>query len=146
MVKNDGSMSERLFEEIMKSRGKSVNVYRLPDTKQIKQEFQHAFVRAAPSDYIVTEDGEMYYAEVKSSSDGRASFTFNHITPSQWAAMVKQRAAGGKYFLFIHNITTETWYKVPANAILRIHDEEKRKSVKWTELASCQWNHSLPVN
>jgi len=138
MRRNDGSGSEAIFEDRMALGGKTVFVYSLVDTKQIKGAMgPKGFAKAGPSDYIVTENGNMYYAEVKSSNNA-TSFSFSNFTPSQNAAMVRQCAAKGQYWIFIHNLITDVWYRVPASEILMVK-LTKKSSIKWSEMEEYKW-------
>lgn len=133
MKKNTGTKSEKLFESILNDHyGKNVFVERLPDTKSIKGMMGTGFIQGRPSDYLVTENGVMYYAEVKSCQD-EVSFPFSNFTKEQEKAMIRQNAAGGEYFIFIHNLLTDTWYKLSARQKIEV-EKSGRKSIKWTEL------------
>lgn len=132
-MKNDGKKSEKLFEDHWKAKGKKVYVHRFVDTKQIKgRQNGQGFSQAAPSDYLITNAGHMFYAEVKSCSD-KISFSFSQFTPSQNACMVRQCAAHGVYMIYIHNLNTDEWFQVNAVEIL---DRKMLgvKSMKWTEM------------
>lgn len=140
--RNDGSYSEKEFERIMEQRMKDAPkrlfVHRMTDTKSIKQiAGQKSFAKAAPSDYLVTLDGVMFYAEVKSTSEA-TSFKFSCFTPSQNLAMVKQVAAGGEYNVYVHHLPTDTWYEIPAYNIV-VWKQNGFKSIKWDELEVFKW-------
>lgn len=135
-MKNNGVASEKYFEQAMElAYGKHVFVERLPDTKSIKGLIKHGFIQGRPSDYLVTLRGEMFYAEVKSSSNP-TSFPFSNIGKEQWRAMLRQIKAGGTYNFYIHNLVTDTWYLVPAEVIVAT-DSQGTKSLKWSEMK--QW-------
>lgn len=130
---NNGVKAEELFEQIILHRyGKTAFLHSLVDTKEIKGMTGTGFARASPSDYLLTVDGVMEYAEVKSCQK-RVSFPFSNFTPSQNAAMVRQTAAGGKYNIYIYNITTERWYVVPASLILSLRAADVH-SITWEYL------------
>jgi len=136
-VKNDGKTSEGIFEDRWATLGKKAFVERLPDTRSIKGAIKHGFIQGRPSDYLVTVHGGMHYAEVKSSSN-KTSFPLSCVQPTQWAAMRKQTAAGGEYFIYAHHLVTDRWYRIPASFILQTKDDQKG-SIKWTELSMYLW-------
>lgn len=143
MVKNTGTSSEDEFELILRrAYGKKVFIYRVTDSKEVRgrSNSKTAFTKAQPSDYIVTEDGRMYYAEVKSSNN-KTSFPFSQISTVQWGSSKRQYIAGGCYFFFLHNVNTNNWYKVPAFAF---HNHD-RKSFKWEELEEFKWKLTTPT-
>lgn len=141
-MKNNGSKSEDLFEKILNEGfGKLVFIERLPDTKSIKGLLRSGFVQGRPSDYLVTLAGSMFYAEVKSCSDP-VSFSFSNFRKDQWRAMKKQRAAGGKYYCFIHNLLTNEWYVVEGARILDT-EEQGTKSLKWKDMT--KWTLNTPM-
>lgn len=98
---------------------------------------RRVFTTAHPSDFLVTDKGEMYYAEVK-SSENETSFPFSNIKKSQWNAAIRQTAAGGKYFFFLYANKRESWYKLDARFLLDIY-HSGRKSVGWAELTDFLW-------
>ena len=136
--KNTGKASEAEFEErLLEAYKKRVHIYRIVDAAEIvgrSKGKQTAAVPATPADYIITADGRMMYAEVKSTIN-RTSFDTSKITIGQKGAARKQAIANGEYFFFINCLPTNTWYQVPALFIL---DHEK-KSIKWTELEQFKW-------
>lgn len=97
---------------------------------------KRVFTTSHPSDFLVTDRGEMFYAEVKSF--GGASFSFSNIKPSQWSAARQQIAAQGKYFFFLFSTSNGNWYKLEASFLLGIYDEG-RKSVRVPELLDFLW-------
>lgn len=136
MSRNTGKPSEQKFVEIYKKLGKRAFVHRVVDAAEVRGRTKNgaAWVRKQPSDWLVTEDGIMFYGETKSSSN-KTSFPFSDITPHQKGSARKQIAAGGEYYFFIHRLATDDWYKLPAQVVL---DSEK-SSIKWTELEPYKW-------
>lgn len=129
---NTGQDAEKEFEQKLTLKyGKKVFIERLPDTKSIKGSIKNGFIQGRPSDYILTIDGEMCYAEVKSCGD-KTSFPFSNIRKDQWKAAIQQVAAGGVYLFFIKNTNTNQWFVVEARTILE--KKKERNSIKWTEL------------
>ena len=136
-MKNTGSASEQEFERRLKAKcGKRVFIYRVTDSKEVRGRtgLKTAFTKAQPSDYIVTQDGKMFYAEVK-SSNSKTSFPFSQISTVQWASAKLQLMAMGHYYFFLHNVPADLWFKVPAHVLLT-HD---KKSLKWSELTTYLW-------
>lgn len=136
-MKNAGTNSEETFElNLKRMYGKRVFIYRVTDSKEVRglSKSKTAFTKAQPSDYIITEDGRMYYAEVKSSQN-KTSFPFGNISKIQWVSSKRQAMAQGNYFFFLHNLNTNLWYKVPAQIL---HDY-KTRSIKWINLKNYEW-------
>lgn len=133
--KNTGKPSEKEFVDIFKKLGKKVFVHRIMDNAEVRGRVGGTgHVRAMPSDWIVTENGVMYYAETKSTMS-KVSFKASSLTISQKAAARQQFAAGGLYFVFIHRLTTGDWYKVPADFLLM----SGKTTFKWIEFQSYRW-------
>lgn len=98
------------------------------------------FTAAHPSDFIVTDRGKTFYAEVKSCSDP-VLFSFSLVRPSQWNAAIRVTRAGGEYFFFIKNETTGVWYKIPGAEFILLRENEK-KSAKWAYLSDYIYQHN----
>jgi len=114
--------------------GKLRYVFQFEDARQVMGALKtkKVIVQAHPSDYIVTDNGVTFYAEVK-SSENPTSFPFANIKTSQWAAAIQVTAAQGLYFFFIRKEPERVWYKVPASVII---DQYRAgiKSIKWSLL------------
>lgn len=138
-MRNDGKDSEGIFEDRIKSdMGKRAFLYRIPDTNSAFRKGKATVKLAAtPSDYLLSYFGQTGMAEVKSCSD-KTSFSFSNFTPSQNAAMLQMRAAGGNYWVFIHHIPTDQWYRIDAEFIALI-EKTGKKSVTWKELEPYKW-------
>lgn len=130
-MKNNGTKSEDIFEKKFKDLGKSAWVYRITDTKEATRGKAQLVIKKQPADYIVCCNGKMFFAEVKSCSH-LTSFPFSAIRQGQMNAMAKTIAAGTDYFIYIHNLNTNTWYKVNAHVIEAV--KEEKQSMKWSEL------------
>ena len=85
-----------------------------------------------PADYIITDRGTTFWAEVKSTQE-LISFPLANISKAQWNGARQVVAAQGAYFFFIKKLATNTWYRVPASFFVEIH-AEPIKSVKWSNL------------
>ena len=132
-TKNDGSKSQEKFVEMMEAnRGKQVYVYRMTDTKEIKGALGTGFAKGAPSDYIVTVNGQMFYAEVKSTQEP-VSFKYSSFTKAQIIGMTKQVSAGGKYNVYIHHLPSDGWYLLTGASILA-DMKKKIKSIKFVSI------------
>lgn len=140
-MKTSWKKSEERFVEAFDKYGKAAFVCRLPDTAQIKRlAGPKAFVPPQPSDYILTLNGEMMYAEVKSTQDPDA-FHFSNIQKGQLAASRRQVAAGGDYLFFIHARLHDRWFCVPAQLI---HSTmATKKHLTWDELSPFPWDPDL---
>lgn len=96
---------------------------------------KRVFAAPHPSDFLVTDRGHMFYAEVKSFSGD--SFKFSNVQPAQWSAARQQIAAGGEYFFYLFATGNKQWYKLSASVLLKIYDAG-RKSVRVAELLEYQ--------
>lgn len=132
-VVNNGADSEAAFVEMMTAnRKKSVYIFRLTDTKEIKGAMKEGFTKANPSDFIITYNGVMYYAEVKSTHE-KVSFKYSSFTKGQIVGMTRQIAASGRYTVYIHHIPSNTWYHLDGAKVI---DDLKKgiKSIKFENI------------
>ena len=133
--------SEKDFEEKIASLGKKAFLHRITDTKEVnrgKNFGKKTIVKAQPSDYTLTWNNNMAYAEVKHCSN-ETSFPFSNFTKGQMIAMRKQNAAGGKYLVFIYHAIEDTWYLLSGQLILGVIDEGN-KSIPWNKIGHKKWN------
>jgi len=131
-VSNLGHTSQKIFEDYWETLGKNAFLHRVTDQAEVNGRSDarvRARVKAQPSDYLLTWNGEMCYAEVKSCSS-KTSFPFSQIEAGQWVAAKKQVTAGGNYYFFIHALFIGRWFMVPAQAIL----DHKERSMKWSKM------------
>lgn len=143
MAKNTGKPSETFFENVWLRLGKRAFSYRIADAAEIRGRTGNiGTTRATPSDYIVTFDGSTFYAEVKSTQE-KTSFPFSLLKKGQKAAAPQVVTAGGGYFVFVHNLSTNTWYRVPYAVIQAVKDIG-RSSIPWSEMETLKWNPPLP--
>ena len=133
-MRNTGKKSEEIFDDYWKGFGKEAFVHVFADSSKISGLNKNRIfnVPKQPSDRLVTFRGETFYAEVKSTVN-KTSFSFKDIQPNQLGKSKQILAAGGKYLFFIHNLNSNTWYRVPASIIHQILNEGK-KSVKWADI------------
>lgn len=99
---------------------------------------RRVFTTEHPSDFHVTDDGEAYYAEVKSCSD-KASFSFANVQKGQWRAATRVVAANGLYFFFIKSEVHGLWYKIPGHVMLDLREHSGRASVRWVDIEIFIW-------
>lgn len=91
-----------------------------------------------PSDFLVTQNGRLRYAEVK-SIQGAVSFPFGNIETGQRSAALRQAAAGAGdcYHFYIFSYGTSEWYVMTADQFAEAIKAEK-KSIKLQELKKWQ--------
>jgi penicillin-binding protein-related factor A (putative recombinase) len=129
--------AEKDFEAFFSDKGKGAAVFRLTDTAAAKATGgKSAFVAAQPADYICTVEGQMFFAEVKSTQDANV-FKFGNIQKGQIAASRRQIAAGGHYFFFVKAEQYDQWYCIPA---VIVHTTlRQKKSMTWSELEAYKY-------
>jgi penicillin-binding protein-related factor A (putative recombinase) len=66
-----------------------------------------------PSDFLVTEDGLIHYAEVKSTQNAKR-FPFSNIEKGQRSSALKQVSVGGAYWFYIFTFGLGEWFLMPA--------------------------------
>lgn len=138
MAKNTGKPSETFFESVWQRLGKRAYCYRIADAAEVRgRTGKIGLTRATPSDYIVTYNGT-FYAEVKSTQNP-TSFPFSLLKKGQSAAAPQVVTAGGGYFVFAHNLTTNTWYRIPYEVIRAVKDVGKA-SIPWSEMETLKWH------
>lgn len=133
-MKNTGKPSEQRYENALrKLYGTRVHIQEFYDAaylhglngKPVKAPEQ-------PADRLVTLDGHTFYAEIKSVSKGN-SFPFSMIKTNQLRAGKLASLAGGTYLFMVHDLQTDTFYKVPASLVLETQGAGKQ-SLKWSEM------------
>lgn len=133
-MRNTGKPSENRFENALR---------KLYGVRVFIQEFYDAaylhglnrkpvMAPEQPADRLVVLDGKTFFAEIKSVSKGQ-SFPFGMIKSNQIGAGVLVSKAGGDYFFFVHDLQTDTFYKVPA-ALVKTTQDSGKKSLKWSEM------------
>lgn len=132
--------SEAEFKKMIDAMGKKAYLHRITDTKEVnrgKMRGQKVIVKKTPADWILTYDGRMFYAEVKFCSN-KTSFPLSALTEGQSVALIRQRAAGGQYKIFVYHSVTDTWYIITETRV-QITEESGRKSIPWKELEYAKW-------
>lgn len=135
---NDGSASEKAFRDKIELYGKRAFLYKITDTKEANRgvKTNRLKVKATPADNLLTWPLGCGYAEIKSTVG--EVFSMSMLTDSQYAGWKRQHRAGGKYWVFIHQITNKTWHMVNQDMIALL-DEGTRKSIKLKDLGEYQW-------
>ncbi|MES0134538.1 Holliday junction resolvase RecU [Mesorhizobium sp. M0016] len=140
--KNTGKASEQTFEEIHDTLGKRAYYCRLVDAAEVRgRTGRMGHVRPQPSDYILVVDGKTSFAEVKSTQE-KTSFPFGLLRTKQSAAAKMILAAGGSYFVYLHDLTRNIWYRVPYDLIQIVKDHGK-SSIPWADLKEFKWNLAI---
>lgn len=121
---NTGKSSEEIFLKCMEDLG--IFVYRFQDLYDAKKLGKVA--NRKPSDFLITSNGVTAFAEVKSTN--KNSFSFSNIQPEQWRTAILQTRNGGQYIFYLHFLTVDRWFKVPARTII----DSDKKSVNIKEL------------
>ena len=94
--RNTGKDSEDIFEATVEAAGGFAD--RLSDMFDASK--SKMVSTRKPSDFIVSVNGETFYAEVKSISE-KDRFNFQDIQPAQWRSATRATKADGKYFFFL---------------------------------------------
>lgn len=132
--KNTGKPSENRFENALrKLYGARVHIQEFYDASYLHG-LNKKPVKAPeqPADRLVTLDGQMFYVEIKSVSKGTA-FPFSMIKTNQLSAAALVTKAGGTYLFMVHDLQTDTFYRVPAALVFSTLNDDK-KSLKWSEM------------
>ena len=125
-LKNSGKESEDIFEAMIEDLGGFAD--RLTDMYDASK--NKMVTTRKPSDFIVTLNGDTFYAEVKSIEE-KDRFSFQTIQPAQWRSATRVNKAGGNYFFFLHFKAFNRWFKVPAWVIL--NSEKKSLTIREVE-------------
>lgn len=115
--------------------------YRFEDARAVMGALksQKVIVQGRPSDFLVTDSGVTFFAEVK-SSENPTSFPLSNIKKPQWNACRRTVAAKGLYFFYIRKEPELVWFKVPGAFFLSLQDDDI-KSVKWEHFESYRYVH-----
>lgn len=135
-MRNTGKSSEKIWEDAHTRRGKRAFFTRLVDASEIRGRTGKVATsaRSQPSDYILTVDGVMSYAEVKSTGH-KTAFPFNLLKPVQVSAAKQVIAAGGNYDVYVHSLHLDQWFRIPMNIIL----SADVRSFNWSDLQELEW-------
>lgn len=132
--KNTGKPSEREFENTLNFiYGKALHIVEFFDAAYLHGLNKRAVIAPEqPADRLVTANGQTFFAEIKSVLNGTA-FPFSIIKTNQLLAAKKQMLSGGLYFFFVHDLSKDTFYIVPAAQVFATKDAGKQ-SLKWSEM------------
>lgn len=134
MAKNTGKPSEELFEDHFKHMGKRAYCHRFVDAAEVRgRTGKLGFARPAPSDFLIVCDGETFFAEVKSTQE-KTSFSFSLLRRTQSAMATMAIGAGGTYWIYLHDLTRDQWYRIPYSFIESWKIATGRSSVPWNNL------------
>ena len=127
--------AENDFALHWKAYGKRAWVHRFADTAQaIGLNGAGAIAPSQPSDFLVTIDGQTFFAEVKHSTEP-LSFAHSKIRNQQMNCARKSVPAGGAFFFFIYAAALKKWFRVPAYIITT----SAMKSTKWSDISNFEW-------
>ena len=143
-MRNTGKPAEAHFERAMAAYGKRAVVHRLQDSAALTamkaartgKSFGASLTLASeqPADYVVCENQQMYYAEVKSISQPK--FPFSALRRKQVEmGMMATTACDNSYMVFVRHEPTRKWWKIPYERIEQWAREGK-KGVQLSELHS----------
>ena len=132
MASNNGKSSEQHFVKVMESKPKTI-VFRMRDAADLfGLNKRKVAIFGLPSDFIVVTQGDMFFAEVKSTQN-KTSFSLDCLTPSQRAACLQVISCGGQYHIFVHRLDGDRWYRIPGSDYVAFK-KASIKSIKWADL------------
>lgn len=79
-----------------------------------------------PSDFIITDNGVTFYAEVKHTEN--TSGVTRALFEQQRAIRDRILTARGEYWYYIYSVNIHQWYRIPGSVI------RDNPNVKWKEL------------
>jgi len=122
-------------------KGKIHFVYQFEDAREIMgvTQSRKVFTKGQPSDYLVVSNGQVFFAEIK-SSENPTSFPLANIKKSQWHTSIRVSAANGDYRFYIRKEPEHIWFKVPAAFFIHLQDAGI-KSVKWESMEVYRYEH-----
>lgn len=137
------TIAEHRVWKYFRDGSKRKTIHRFNDTKDAslenfrKSERNLTVMKSTPSDFIITENSVMYFAEVKTT------ISTVGVTSSLFKQQAKERtlilSAGGKYFYFIYSVATAQWFKVPGQYI------SENPNRKWSELSQYKIYYLEPI-
>lgn len=130
--KNDGKEAEAGFLAIMARNGAVVERFWDQADLRGRNGGRAVGAYAQPADLLVTLNGVLEYAEVKSTIKGK-SFAFGGIQPGQSSAALRQAAVGGPYNFYLYSYELSQWFIMPCKQYAEII-ASGRRSVKFEEL------------
>lgn len=136
-MRNDGKEAEAAF--LKRLAGPGVVVERLWDAADLRglNNGRHINDFKKPSDFLVTRDGQMHFAEVKSVQSA-TSFPFANLEDGQRSAALRQAAVGGPYSFYLFSYGLGRWFVMSAKTFAAAVAEGKA-SIKFSTLP--EWIH-----
>lgn len=133
MTRNTGKSSERAFTNCLaKLYGKRAYIHRFDDASDLHGMNKRVIkVNKQPADFLVVLGGVTMFAEIKSCANA-TRFPFTSISSHQLAQAKATRAAGGKYFFFVHKLGDDTFYMLDSAKVDRV--SKTRSSLGWSEM------------
>ena len=86
-----------------------------------------------PSDFMITDNGDTYYAEVKHTEN--TTYITSSLLSEQKMFRDRILKAGGKYIYYIYADNIHQWYAIPGQVF------KDRSNVKWKELGQYMINY-----
>lgn len=134
--RNDGKSAEAGFLAIMGRQGAVVERFWDQADLRGRNGGRPVGDYPKPSDYLVTLNGLLQYAEVKSTVH-KTSFSFHCIQPGQSSAALRQARVHGPYNFYIYSFHHAQWYIMPCKQYAATL-AEGRASLKFEELSPWQ--------
>ena len=134
MPRQRWQQAEDDFQEHWRQFGKHAYCFAFHDTREAMGATgsRRVYTSEQPADFLVTFDGQTFFAEVKSSQNA-TSFPLADLRASQTSTSIVVEAAGGQYFFFLKNETEGRWYQIPGHVLVSLR-KAGIKSVKWGDL------------
>lgn len=135
-AKNDGTSSQDEFVKRMEAQPKT-KVFRNRDKKDLMglNRGRKVGTFPLPADFTVARQGELFYAEVKSTSS-TTSFPYGNIEPGQRSAAIMCAACGAPYWFFIQRMSDGAWFQLSGTQFAS-DIKAGKKSRKFEELEHC---------
>lgn len=137
--------AEEVIYDYFSSR-KDCHIIRLRDTHDINAQLRRfgekplIIGKKRESDFIVIENGSIYFAEVKCTSQIRG--VTSNLFASQEGKRNRILRAKGDYRYFVYSMIKESWYCIPADVIYRkarrSWDELEQYKIYYLEKIPCE--------
>jgi hypothetical protein len=128
---NDGTFAQDDFINKMTRPGRYV--WRMRDKKDLMglNRGRKVAAFALPSDFLVGEEGKVFFAEVKSTTGDR--FDYSNVQPGQRSASGISAKIRAPYWFFIYSVKRGQWFRLSAE---QFHEDIKtgKKSRRFDEL------------
>lgn len=146
-MKNTGGPSEEFFDKAHLLYGKRAHVFTFTDAARATgMNGKRVYIECQPSDRLVTIDGIIHYAEVKSTVTEVERFEFKLLKKTQRAFATQILTAGGPYFVYMHFVLSNEWFKIPYKMIEYYKDLGKSSIPKSVLIEKgLQWNFPTTI-